>query len=151
MCGNPTIWKSKMKRCIRSTRIHLYLYILAFEILFHLYLFYSSTFLQQLCTHWSLLVMNIPASLGSVMQFVRHSVWMKENTVIQNNCVSWHILECSTLFVWRSAIMSSDSPTKLFPKQWCWITAIFLIASYKDLFSTVSFHHLFPPQNLNII
>lgn len=40
---------------------------------------------------------DMPAGLGSVMQFVRACAWMKESTVIQNNRVSRRILEfCST-------------------------------------------------------
>lgn len=50
------------------------------------------------CTHRSLSFVDIPAGLGSVIQFVRASAWMKESTVIQNNCVSWCILELSTQF-----------------------------------------------------
>ena len=49
-------------------------------------------------THWSLSFIEIPAGLGSVMQFVRASVWMKESTVIQNNCVSRRILGLCTQF-----------------------------------------------------
>lgn len=33
--------------------------------------------------------------------FARASAWMKESTVIQNNCVSWRILEFCTQLDWK--------------------------------------------------
>lgn len=62
-------------------------------------------------THWSLSFIDIPAGLGNVMQFAGASVWMKESTVIQNNCVSWRILEFCTQFNWCDLYPSLSRPT----------------------------------------